>query len=130
LTKKDGLDISDINTVYNILYINSFGETSKGGERMNKRIGTFLMVLVFFSFSLSGCYYFAARNEIKTAEKLTSELKEAGGSTRVPYEYCSAEKFLEISKMEFSENDFKAAKGFASRSKSAAEAGLAEVKKK
>ena len=32
--------------------------------------------------------------------------------------------------MEFNENDFKAAKGFAGRSKSAAEAGLAQVKKK
>lgn len=97
---------------------------------MRKRFWTLVMVLVFFSFSLPGCYYFAARSEIKTAEKLTANLKEAGGATRVPYEYCSAEKFLEISKMEFNENDFKAAKGFASRSKSAAEAGLAEVKKK
>ncbi len=97
---------------------------------MGKRMMTFLLVLVFFSFPLSGCYYFSARNEIKGAEKLTSELKGAGGATRTPYEYTSAEKFLEISKMEFDENDFKAAKGFASRSKSAAEAGLAEVKKK
>ena len=97
---------------------------------MSKRFWTGLMVLVFLSFSLSGCYYFAAKNEIKTAEKLTSNLKEAGGLTLVPYEYCSAEKFLEISKMEFNENDFRAAKGFASRSKSAAEAGLAEVQKK
>jgi hypothetical protein len=48
----------------------------------------------------------------------------------VPYEYTSAEKFLEISKIEFNENDFKAAKGFATRSKSAAETGLTEVKKK
>ena len=97
---------------------------------MDKRSWTFLMVLFFFCFSLSGCYYFSARNEIKTAEKLASQLKGAGGATLVPYEYCSAEKFLEISKMEFNENDFKAAKGFASRSKSAAEAGLAEVQKK
>ncbi len=41
-----------------------------------------------------------------------------------------SEKFLEVSKIEFNDNDFKAAKGFASRSKSAAETGLAEVKKK
>jgi hypothetical protein len=97
---------------------------------MDKRTWTFLMVLVFFSFSLSGCYYFSARNEMKSAEKLGNDLKGAGGVALVPYEYTSAEKFLEISKMEFNENDFKAAKGFAGRSKSAAEAGLAEVKKK
>lgn len=97
---------------------------------MGKRILTFLLVLVFFSFSLSGCYYFSAKKEIKSAETLLSDLKGAGGATRVPYEYTSAEKFLEISKIEFNENDFKSAKGFASRSKSAAEAGLAEVKKK
>ena len=77
---------------------------------MSKRIWTFLMVLVFFSFSLSGCYYFSARNEMKSAEKLLSDLKGAGGATLAPYEYCSAESFLEMSKMEFDENDFKWAK--------------------
>ena len=97
---------------------------------MDKRIWTFLMVLFFFSFSLSGCYYFSARNEIKSAEKLVNDLKGAGGVALVPYEYTSAEKFLEVSKIEFNDNDFKSAKGFASRSKSTAEAGLAEVKKK
>jgi hypothetical protein len=97
---------------------------------MDKRIWTFLMVLFFFSFTLSGCYYFSAKNEIKNAEKLISELKGAGGATLVPYEYCSAETFLENAKLEFDHNDFKMAKGFASRSKSAAEAGLSEVKKK
>lgn len=97
---------------------------------MIKRIWTFLMVLILFSLSLSGCYYFAAKKEIKAAEKLTADLKGERGLTLVPYEFTSAEKFLEISKMEFSENDFRAAKGFATRSKSAAEAGLAEVKKK
>jgi len=89
-----------------------------------------LMVLAFLSFSLSGCYYFSAKNEIKSAEKMFSQLKAAGGENKVPYEYCSAESFLAISKLEFGENDFKHAKGFASRSKSAAEAGLAEVKQK
>jgi len=97
---------------------------------MNKRMWTFLLVLAFFSFSLSGCYYFSARNEMKTAEKLISELKGAGGATLVPYEYTSAEKFLEVSRMEFDENDYKAAKDLAIRSKSAAQAGLSEVKKK
>jgi hypothetical protein len=97
---------------------------------MEKRICAFLLVLVFFSFSASGCYYFSARNEIKAAEKSLSGLKGQGGEKLVPYEYFSAEKFLEVSKMEFDENDFKEAKGFAGRSKSAAEAGLVEIKKK
>ena len=97
---------------------------------MNRRIWMLLMVLAFLSFSLSGCYYFSAKNEIKSAEKMFSQLKAAGGENKVPYEYCSAESFLAISKLEFGENDFKHAKGFASRSKSAAEAGLAEVKQK
>jgi len=97
---------------------------------MNSRISKFLVILALFSFFVSGCYYFSARNEIKEAEKLISDLKAQGGEKLVPYEYTSAEKFLEISKIEFNDNDFKMAKGFAARSKSAAEAGLAEVKKK
>ncbi len=97
---------------------------------MKNRISKLLVILVLFSFALSGCYYFSARSEIKEAENLISELKAQGGEKQVPYEYTSAEKFLEISKIEFDDNDFKAAKGFASRSKSAAEAGLTEVKKK
>jgi hypothetical protein len=97
---------------------------------MEKRIWKFLLVFFLLSFVLSGCYYFAAKKEINSAEKLLSDLKGEGGPSLVPYEYCSAEKFLEISKMEFNENDFKAAKGFAGRSKSAAEVGLSEVKKK
>jgi hypothetical protein len=101
----------------------------KGGETM-KQIWTFLLVLVLFSFSLSGCGYFAARNEIKAAEIATAELKGAGGATLAPYEYCSAESFLEISKFVLTENSWKVSKEFAARSKSAAEAGLAEVKKK
>ena len=97
---------------------------------MNKRILSFLTILVLFSFLLSGCYYFAARNEIKSAEKLTSDLKRAGGPTLVPYEYCSAESFLGMAKLETDQSDWKHAKDFASRSKSAAEAGLSEVQKK
>ena len=97
---------------------------------MSKRGFSLLLVLVFFSLSLSGCYYFSAKKEINNAQGLVEELKSAGGPTKAPYEYCSAESFLAISKMEFAENDFKHAQGFASRSKAAAEAGLAEVKKK
>jgi hypothetical protein len=104
---------------------------------MSKRIWAFLFVLVFFSFSLSGCYYISATKEmkaaeqlIKAAEQLISELKVAGGATQVPYEYTSAEKFLENAKLEAAEEDWKAARDFSTRSKSAAEAGLSEIKKK
>lgn len=97
---------------------------------MKKIYFTFLFILVFFAFSLSSCNYFSAKKEIGNAEKLISELKGAGGEKKVPYEYCSAEVFLEVSKVEFSQNDFGPAKALAERSKSAAQAGLAEIKKK
>ncbi|MGA2316682.1 MAG: hypothetical protein ABSG71_09910 [Thermodesulfobacteriota bacterium] len=97
---------------------------------MSKRAFTLLLVLVFFSLSVSGCAYFTARNEIKAAEKATAELKGAGGATLAPYEYCSAESFLEVSKFVLAENSWEKSKEFATRSKSAAEAGLAQVKKK
>ena len=97
---------------------------------MSKRAVTMVLVVVFFSLSLSGCAYFAARNEIKAAEKATAELKGAGGARLTPYEYCSAESFLEISRYVLTENSWGKSKEFASRSKSAAEAGLMEVKKK
>ena len=97
---------------------------------MNRRSWKVLAIFVLLSFLLSGCYYFSAKKEIANAEKLLSELKGAGGETLTPYEYCSAEKFLEVSKTEFNQNDFKPAKELASRSKSAGEAGLAEIQKK
>jgi hypothetical protein len=97
---------------------------------MRKGYFVFLFILVFFAFSLSGCYYFSAKKEIANAEKLLSELKGAGGDKKAPYEYCSAEKFLEGARIEFSQNDFGPAKALADRSTSAAQAGLAEVKKK
>ncbi len=96
---------------------------------MSERTWVCLFILIFFSFSISGCY-FAARSEMKAAEKSFSELKAAGGQTMATYEYCTAEKYLEISKLEANDSDWKAAKDFASRSKSASEAGLAAVKKK
>jgi hypothetical protein len=97
---------------------------------MRKGIWALLFILIVFSFSLSGCCYFSATKEIKTAEKALSELKAAAGQTQVPYEYCSAEKFLEAAKIEYGQGDFCPAKGFAIRSKSAAQAGLAQTKKK
>ena len=102
----------------------------EGGNHMRKMTWTLSFILVFFSFSISGCYYSSAKNEIKAAEKSFSELKTAGGQIHATYEYCSAETLLEVSKLEAAENDWKAARDFAIRSKLAAQAGLAEVKKK
>ena len=97
---------------------------------MSRKGWVLLGVVVLFSFSLSGCAYFAAKNEIKAAEKVFTDLKGAGGEKLAPYEYCSAESFLEISRYVLTENSWGKSKEFATRSKSAAEAGLAEVKKK
>jgi hypothetical protein len=108
---------------------NTFFHNLKGGELMSKGIKISLLVLVFLSFSLSGCYYFSATKEMKAAEQLLSELKASDGGKLAPYEYCSAEKFLENAKGEAAESDYKAAKGFASRSKSASQTGLDEIKK-
>ncbi len=100
-----------------------------GGETMHRRFWVFLTILLLFSFLISGCYYFSAKKEMDNAERLLSELKGMNGLKVVPYEYTSAEKFLEVSRMEFDENDFKSAKRLAERSKAAAESGLSEVKK-
>ena len=97
---------------------------------MLKRIGTWAMVIFLLSFFTSGCYYFSAKKQIGSAEKLLAELKGAGGEKKAPYEYCSAEKFLEGAKIEFSQNDFGPAKALADRSTAAAQAGLTEAKKK
>ncbi len=102
----------------------------KGGEFMDRRSWKVLAIFVLFSFLLSGCYYFGPKKGDSKHFKSLSDLKGAGGEKLVPYEYTSAEKFLEISKLEFDENDYKTAKRFAERSKSAAEPGLAEAKKK
>ena len=97
---------------------------------MDTRFFRLAVVVVLFSFAISGCGYFAAKKEIKAAEKSFLDLKAAGGAKLVPYEYCSAESFLEVSKFTFKENSFKKTREFAGRSKSASEAGLAEVQKK
>jgi hypothetical protein len=97
---------------------------------MEKRIAGCLVVFILFSFLLSGCGLFYTSKEISAAEKLLSELKAAGGETKVPYEYCSAEKFLEAGKTEYAQGHMGPAKGFIERSKSAAEAGLTEIRKK
>jgi hypothetical protein len=97
---------------------------------MIKKVLTFLFILVFFALSLSGCYYFSATKEMKAAEQSLSELKAAGGAKLVPYEYTSAEQYLEVSKVEFIEPGYKPAAEFARRSKAASQAGLAEIQKK
>jgi hypothetical protein len=102
----------------------------KGGESMGKWTRRCAVVLCLLSLALSGCGYFSAKEEIKTVERMVSELKAAGGDKLTPYEYCSAESFLQVSKYRFSENNFKHAGILAGRAKSAAEAGLAQVKKK
>jgi hypothetical protein len=94
------------------------------------RIWKFLAVFVLLTFALSGCYYFSATKEMKAAQQSFSELKAAGGATLTPYEYCSAEKYLEISRIEFNEPGYKPAAEFARRSKAASQAGLAEIQKK
>jgi hypothetical protein len=97
---------------------------------MSKRIWAFSCIIIFFSFSLSGCYYFSATKEMKAAEQSLTELKAAGGQAQTPYEYCSAESFLGNAMREAAESDYAHAKEFAIRSKAAAQAGLAQVKKK
>ncbi len=96
---------------------------------MSKRIWVWFLVLAFFSLSFSGCFYGRAVKEMKAAEQSFSTLKAQGGEKLVPYEYCKAEKFLEDSKLEFGESDYKQARIFATQSRSASEAGLAQVKK-
>ena len=97
---------------------------------MNRMIGKLLVFFALFSFVFSGCHYFSANKEMDSAWNLFTDLREKGGEKLVPYEYCSAEKFLEISKKEFNSNDFKTSEGFAKRSISASKAGLVEIQKK
>jgi hypothetical protein len=97
---------------------------------MSRRIWVILLVLAFFSLSFSGCYYMKATKAMGAAERSLSDLKAQGGEKLVPYEYCSAEKFLENAKREAGESDWKHARDFADQSKSASEAGLAQVQKK
>jgi hypothetical protein len=97
---------------------------------MKTKAWKLLTILVLLSFTVSGCYYFSAKKEINNAKQLVSDLKGKGGPTLVPYEYTSAETFLEISEIEFNDGDYSHAKRFAERSKSASNAGLSEIGKK
>ena len=91
-----------------------------------KGICAFLLILVFVGFSLSGC----ATTTINQAERLLSDLKAQGGEKLVPYEYGSAETFLEVARREYDQSDYNSAKEFADRSTAASQQGLAEIKKK
>jgi len=88
-----------------------------------------LIVCFLFPFT-SGCYYWSAKKEMGKADATLAELKAKGGATKTPYEYCSAESFLQISKTEFSRNYYQQAKQFAITSQSASQAGLTEAQKK
>ena len=102
----------------------------KGGETMGKRIGLSLTVFILIAFLLSGCGFYETRDQMRSAEKSFADLKAAGGERLVPYEYCSAEAYLGISKMFYDKSQYKTAGEFVVRSKSASEAGLAGIKNK
>ncbi len=97
---------------------------------MKQKSWVLLFVFTLFCLVSPGCSYFAARDQIRDADRLVSDLSAGGGEKLVPYEYCSAEAFLDISRMGFDDYDYKAAKEFADRSKAAAEEGLSKVKSK
>jgi len=89
-----------------------------------------VVILCFLLPLISGCYYWGAKKEMDNAESALAELKAKGGETKAPYEYCSAESLLQISKSEFSRNYYQQAKQFAITSQSASQAGLTEAQKK
>ncbi len=95
---------------------------------MRRRIGGCMAILFVLSIFSFGCHYYAAKDEMGKATQLLSDLKAAGGQQKVPYEYCSAEAFLEIAKREFAQSDYGRAEGFAIRSKAASQTGLSKVK--
>ena len=97
---------------------------------MNRRIWVLLLVLAFFSISLSGCFYDKAMKAMNAAERSLSDLKAQGGEKLVPYEYCLAEKLLENARGEAGESDWSHARSFADRSRAASEAGLGQIQKR
>ena len=95
---------------------------------MRKRIWVCFVILCLLSLFSSGCSYTKAKSEMSKATQMLSELKAAGGQQKVPYEYCSAEKFLEIADKEFRRSDYGRAEKFAIRSQAAAQTGLSKAK--
>jgi hypothetical protein len=80
---------------------------------MVRKLFVFLLAFSLLSFFASGCAYYRAEREMKNAQALINDLKGQGGNNKVPYEYTSAEKFLEVSRLEFDEYDYHAAENFA-----------------
>ncbi len=98
---------------------------------MSRRIWVLLLVLMLaFSLFISGCFYPKAMKAINGAERALSDLKAQGGEKLVPYEYCSAERYLENAKLEAGESDWSHARSFADRSRAASEAGLSQIQKR
>ncbi len=96
---------------------------------MRRQIWGCFVILFLLSLFSSGCYYVRAKDEMSKAAGMISELKAAGGQQKVPYEYTSAEKFLESAQAEFNQNDYEHCRQFAVRAQAAAETGLSKVKK-
>ena len=94
-----------------------------------KRTCACLLALLFVGFSLFGCYHYAAKSQIKTTSGMLADMKARGGEKIVPYEYYSAETYLEGAQYELGENDHKDAKKLADRARAAAEQGLSLMKK-
>ena len=97
---------------------------------MVKRILALAMVIFLLSFFVSGCFYDKAMKAMNGAERSLSDLKAQGGEKLATYEYCLAEKLLEVAKQEAGESDWTHARDFADRSRAASDAGLAQVQKK
>jgi len=98
---------------------------------MLRRVIMLVFIVCFLlSFTSGCCTYGSAKKEMDKAEAALAELKTIGGATKAPYEYCSAESFLQMSQMELDQNDFQHAKQFAIISQSASQAGLTEAQKK
>jgi hypothetical protein len=96
---------------------------------MRRRIWGCFVILFLLSLFSSGCYYYKAKDEMGKAAQMISELKAAGGQQKVPYDYTSAEKYLESSRAEFDQNDYRHSIDFATRAQAAATNGLSAVKK-
>jgi hypothetical protein len=95
---------------------------------MQKRIWGCFVILCLLALFSSGCGYTKAKSEMSKATQMFSELKAAGGQQKVPYEYCSAEKHLEIANREFGRSDYGRAEKFAVRSQAASQTGLSKAK--
>lgn len=98
----------------------------QGGASMIRRIvpGMMLFALVAaFSLAMGGCY---AEQQVKQAERALATAKAVHADYLAPYEFASAEYYLENAISQMRESDFNAAVTFAQKSKS--QADLADQK--